>query len=235
MLTEMLQRRIEYHATAPDRYLDVVQNARVVANAEHYYRIMYYGGAESWNLRDQHMFDTLETLLAFRGDESKAVVWAHNSHIGDARATEMSARGEHNLGQLVRTAYSRTSFAIGFGTDHGLVAAADNWGGPMQCKPVRPSMIGSYERLFHDSEMPAFFLPLREPRRPELRDELREPRLERAIGVIYRPETELASHYFHAVLPLQFDEYIWFDRTEAVTPLDEPSPHGVPDTFPFGV
>jgi protein-L-isoaspartate(D-aspartate) O-methyltransferase len=219
MLRDLLSRRLQYVSRNGTRFLDAVQNARLVANAEQYYRAMYYGGRESWNLRDTHMFDTLRLLLTYHGPESRAVVWEHNSHVGDASATEMGSRGELNVGQLCREAFGARSFNVGLGTHTGTVAAASDWGGPMEIKDVRPSHERSYERVCHDSGAEAFFLHLREPRREALREELLEPRLERAIGVIYRPEAELASHYFQAMLPRQFDEWIWFDRTEAVTPL----------------
>jgi erythromycin esterase-like protein len=235
MLVDLLRGRVEYSARDGTRYLDAEQNARLVANAERYYRAMYYGSVASWNLRDQHMFDTLERVLAFRGPESRAVVWAHNSHIGDAAATEMGARGEHNIGHLCRQALGDDCYLVGFGTDHGTVAAADDWDEPMRVMRVRPAHPESYERVCHDTEVPAFVLPLREPARPEVPDELMAPRLERAIGVIYRPESELASHYFQATLPQQFDEYIWFDETAAVVPLGGAPAPGVPDTYPFGV
>ena len=219
MLRDLLAKRLDYSAHDGDEFFDAAQNARVVAGAERYYRIMYYGAAESWNLRDQHMFDTLKLILAHRGPDARIIVWAHNSHVGDASATEMAARGEHNIGQLCRVAFGNDMFNVGFGTDHGTVAAAHDWDGAMQRMVVQPSRADSYERLCHDADMPAFMLHLREPVRSELRDELFAPRLERAIGVVYRPETELQSHYFQAVLPAQFDEYVWFDETEAVDPL----------------
>ncbi|HEX7181639.1 MAG TPA: protein-L-isoaspartate(D-aspartate) O-methyltransferase [Thermoanaerobaculia bacterium] len=234
-LLDMLKKQMEYETEDGESFLDAVQNARIAANAERYYRIMYYGSRESWNLRDRHMFDTLETVLAFRGPESKAVVWEHNSHIGNAAATEMGARGELNVGQLVREEYGLGAYLVGFGTDHGTVAAATNWDEDMQIKNVRPSHPESYERLCHDSGVSAFLLNLRAPSREEVREELQSPRLERAIGVIYRPETELQSHYFQAVLPWQFDEYIWFDESRAVTPLGGEEIHGMPETYPFGL
>jgi protein-L-isoaspartate(D-aspartate) O-methyltransferase len=227
--------RMEALRRQDERWFDALQNARVVADAESYFRIMYYGAAESWNLRDRHMFQTLENLLEFHGPKSRAVVWEHNSHVGDATATEMSARGELNIGQLCRQRFGTSAYAIGFGTDHGTVAAASHWDGPMEVKRVRPSHEKSYERLFHDSGVPGFLLPLREPRRIDLRRELTDARLERAIGVIYRPETELASHYFHAVLPHQFDEYVWLDETHAVRPLETSEVAGTPETYPFGL
>jgi len=235
MLRDLLERRLDYMRRDGDRFLDALQNARVVANAEQYYRAMYYGSVHSWNLRDQHMFETLQVLLAFGGADAKAVVWAHNSHVGNAAATEMGVRGEFNIGQLARTEYGNAAFNIGFGTDRGTVAAATDWDGPMEVKRVRPSHADSYERLCHDSGVAAFLLPIRAPRRADVRDELMAPRLERAIGVIYRPDTELASHYFQAALPVQFDEYVWFDETRAVTPLVTASSRGVPETYPFGL
>jgi len=217
MLRELLARRLDYAGRDGDRFLDAAQNARLIANAERYYRSMYQGRAESWNLRDRHMFDTLEMLLAGGGSNARAVVWAHNSHVGNAAATEMARYGEYNLGQLARERFGAEAFLVGFGTDHGTVAAASDWDGPMQVMDVRPSHPESYERLFHESGVPAMLLPLGPAARPGVIDELSRPRLERAIGVIYRPETERQSHYFEAVLPDQFDEYVWFDESRALT------------------
>lgn len=231
MLLDMLEKRQAFLVHDGDRYLDAVQNARLVAAAERYYRIMYYGSRESWNLRDSHMFDTLVHLLAYYGDDARAVVWAHNSHVGDARATEMSARGEHNIGQLCREHLDHRAYIVGFGTHDGTVAAASDWDGPMEIKNVRPSHSDSYERACHASGTDRFFLPLG----GRTGGPLGRPRLERAIGVIYRPESELASHYIQAVLPAQFDEYIWFDRTSAVTPLAAEHLDAMPDTYPFGL
>lgn len=235
MLTELYKNRQSYLLNDGERFLDASQNAELVANAERYYRVMYYGSRASWNLRDQHMFDTLNRVMQARGEDTKAVVWAHNSHIGDASATEMSKRGEHNIGQLCRQTFGEASYRIGFGTDHGTVAAASNWDQPMEIKQVQPSHSQSYENLFHQTEQAGLILPLRHNSNSQLIQELNKPRLERAIGVIYRPETELASHYFEAVLPLQFDEYIWIDKTKAVTPLTTEEISGMPDTYPFGV
>jgi protein-L-isoaspartate(D-aspartate) O-methyltransferase len=234
-LTDLLAKRRAYAEHDGERFLDAEQNARLVANAERYYRIMYYGSRASWNLRDSHMFDTLKNLLAFHGPDSKAVVWAHNSHVGNAAATEMAARGEHNIGQLCRKEFGEQAYLVGFGTHSGTVAAASDWGGPMEVKTVRPSLPNSYEQLCHAAGLPRFMLGLRG--RGDLCGPkgLGKERLERAIGVIYRPETELASHYFQASLPQQFDEYIWFDDTRAVTPLDTAEIVGLPDTYPFGV
>ena len=234
-LTDLLAKRRTYAEHDGERFLDAEQNARLVANAERYYRIMYYGSRASWNLRDSHMFETLKNLLAFHGPDSKAVVWAHNSHVGNAGATEMAARGEYNLGQLCRKEFGELAYLVGFGTHSGTVAAASEWDGPMEIKTVRPALPNSYEQLCHATGLARFMLGLRG------RDDLCGPaglgkeRLERAIGVIYRPETELASHYFRASLPQQFDEYIWFDDSRAVTPLETAEVKGLPDTYPFGV
>jgi protein-L-isoaspartate(D-aspartate) O-methyltransferase len=233
MLRDMLARELEYAARDGEHFLDAVGNARVVANGEAYYRAMYYGGSASWNLRDQHMFDTLEALLRFHGPDAKAVLWEHNSHLGDAAATEMGVRGELNVGHLCRQRFGDQAYLVGFGTDHGTVAAAHAWDGPMHVMSVRPSHPQSYERLCHETEVPAFFLPLREPRRAEVRDELVPARLERAIGVVYRPDTELQSHYFHATLPYQFDEWIWFDETRAVRPVTDAEARRLASNHPF--
>lgn len=237
MLRELLERRLDYARKDGERFFDATQNARVVAGAERYYRAMYYGSAASWNLRDTHMFETLESLLAFYGPSSRGIVWAHNSHLGNALATEMSLRGEHNVGQLCRKKFGAAAYLVGFGTDHGTVAAAEDWEEPMQRMSVRASHPESYERVFHDSHVTAFLLHLRDPRRRAVRDELTSSRLERAIGVVYRPDTELQSNYFQACLPEQFDEYVWFDETHAITPLPErrAAKNELPGTYPFGV
>ena len=219
MLEDILHKQSDYAAHDGERFMDAVQNARLVTDAERYYRIMYYGSRASWNLRDNHMFETLKTLLNFHGSEAKAIVWAHNSHIGDAAATEMSARGEYNIGHLCREEFGNGAYSIGFGTHAGTVAAASDWDGPMEVKAVLPSLKQSYERLCHETGRLQFMLPLRRRSAVEVRNRLAKPRLERAIGVIYRPETELASHYFQAVLPAQFDEYIWFDEITRGDPV----------------
>jgi erythromycin esterase-like protein len=208
-------------------------NALLVRDAERYYRTMFDRDESSWNLRDTHMADTLDRLLQFLGPQAKVVIWAHNSHLGDARATQMGKRGELNLGQLVRERYGAESFNIGFTTHNGEVTAANNWDEPAQRMRVRPGLDGSYEKLFHDSSLGDFLLLLRDD--PRLRKAFAEPMLERAIGVIYRPETERLSHYFRAHLPQQFDAIIHIDRTRALVPLETTTPwhHGeVPETYP---
>jgi protein-L-isoaspartate(D-aspartate) O-methyltransferase len=240
VLRKLLHERLEYARSDPEAAFDAERNAAVVRSAERYYRAMYRGSAESWNLRDRHMAETLEAILAKRGPDAKAVVWAHNSHVGRASATSMGARGETNIGQLLRERFGDRVFSIGFGTHAGTVAAASDWDGPMEVKRVRPSHPDSYERVFHETAIPRFFLPLRAPLTSSVRNALLAPRLERAIGVVYRPETELVSHYFEATLPLQFDEYIWIDETTAVearpTARDmRPTAAAEPELYPFGL
>jgi erythromycin esterase-like protein len=222
---------------AEDDLFYAEQNARLVKNAETYYRTMFLEEVSSWNVRDRHMAETLDALIAHRqkrGETAKIVIWAHNSHLGDARATDMARRGELNLGQLVRERYGDASVLVGFTTDHGTVTAATDWDGPAERKQVRPALEGSYESMFHGVPMKRFFLPLRGSKEPELAD----ARLERAIGVIYRPETERQSHYFFARLSDQFDALLHFDETRAVEPLERTSEWEageVPETFPFAV
>ncbi len=224
---------------ARDEYFFAEQNARLVKNAEEYYREMFYGQISSWNLRDRHMAETLDALakhLQLQNQNAKVVVWAHNSHLGDARATEMGARGEWNVGQLTREKYGNDAVNIGFTTYSGTVTATSNWDEPAQFKKVNPALENSYELLFHETETPNFFLNLRDSETKLL---LNRPRLERAVGVIYRPETERLSHYFDAHLPAQFDGIIHFDRTRAVQPLDSVSnwthDEDAPETFPEGI
>jgi erythromycin esterase-like protein len=239
-----LQRRARVYAQrdgriAADDFFYAEQNARLVKNAEQYYRTMFRGRVASWNLRDRHMVETLDSLVEHferQGQPAKIVLWAHNSHLGDARATQMGRTGEWNVGQLVREKRRRDCVLIGFTTHAGTVTAASNWGGPAERKRVRPAMPGSYESLFHDTRIPAFALPL--PRGTAVAEGLREAMLERAIGVIYLPESELASHYFHARLSEQFDAIIHFDQTRAVEPLERTGEWqaGEPaETFPSGV
>ena len=240
MLRDLLQHQVDCFAEECDEWLDAQANARLVKNAEAYYRVMYHGSAASWNLRDTHMFETLNMILDAKPN-SKAIVWAHNSHIGNAAFTDMGMhRDEVNIGQLAKEKFGHDARLVGFGTHSGTVAAADDWDEPMQIKKVRPSLPESYERMCHESEVPSFLLDLREGQRDErLAAELMEPRLERFIGVIYRPETERWSHYSEAVLPRQFDGYVWFDESSAVTPLPGEQRPGAraheDDTYPFGL
>jgi erythromycin esterase-like protein len=234
-LRTLLDERLRQTGRDGEELFDARQNARVVRAAEHYYRLMYWSRTESWNLRDRHMFDTLRQLLEHGGPRAKAVVWAHNSHIGNAAATAMGWEGEFNTGELCATAFGKDAALIGFGTDHGTVAAAHDWGGPMEVMRVRPARNDSHEALFRAAAPTRSLTPLGGQGAAELRAALGAPRLERAIGVIYRPYTELQSHYFGAVLPEQFDAFVWFNETTAVTPLADAGPAREPETFPFGV
>lgn len=218
MLIDLLKNKIKLNHSP--EYFYAYQNANVVADAERYYKAMYYGSADSWNLRDFHMFHTLKSLLSYFGPQSKAVVWAHNSHIGNALATEMYSRGEINIGHLCKEYFRDKSYHIGFGTHKGTVAAAHNWGGTMEIMQVNASLSGSYENLCNQTQIANFTLPLRKnDSGKKLIKLLNAPKLERAIGVIYRPKTERLSHYFQAALPSQFDEYIWYNTSQAVTPI----------------
>jgi len=234
MLADMLRRQIQEapRSEGDDALLDATQNARLVRDAEAYYRAMYYGGGEAWNLRDTHMFETLQALLKAKGRDARAVVWAHNSHVGDARATEMGlVRDELNLGQLCRQAYGEQARLVGFGTHTGTVACASDWDGPMQVKAVRPSLPESQERQSHNAGLSRFLLDLRAGQRNGVRRAVSDPRLERFIGVVYRPETERWSHYAECRLSEQFDAWVWLDETTAVTPLAA----GDDETWPFGL
>lgn len=224
-------------AQAADLHFYAEQNARLVKNAEEYYRAMFRGRNTSWNLRDSHMVETLEALLGHLGrggQPTKAVLWAHNSHLGDARATEMSRHGEFNVGQLVRQRFGQQAVLIGLSTYSGTVTAADDWDMPHCPKQVRPALEESYEALFHQVGLPALLLDLRNGPATKA---LCAPRLERAIGVIYQPQTERASHYFYARLAQQFDALLHFDQTSALAPLERsigaPS-DDLAETFPSG-
>ena len=220
VLQDLLKKRTYYKQQDRQRYFNAEQNARLVRNGERFFRTMYQANNNSWNQRDQNMLETLQAILNYRGQKSKAIIWAHNSHIGDARATEMSARDELNLGQLARETFGDNTYLIGFGTDHGTVAAASKWGEPMKVMKVPPSHKDSYERLCHEVKTDNFMLPLRNPLQDIIRKKLLAKRLQRAIGTTYDPENELNKHYSYASLPRQFDEYIWFDETRAVKPLN---------------
>jgi len=242
-LVELHRQRAAYASrdgrVAADDFFYAEQNARLVRNAEEYYRTMFRGRADSWNLRDRHMVDTLQELVRFLDRTrpgARVVVWAHNSHLGDARATEMGEHGELNVGQLVRLEFGAKAVLVGFTTYTGTVTAASEWDGPAHRKRVRPALAGSYERLFHEVQIPRFLLPLRTD--IELASALAAPRLERAIGVLYLPETERPSHYFHARLVDQFDYVLHFDETRAVEPLERHAlweAGEVAETFPSGL
>ncbi|WP_454854661.1 erythromycin esterase family protein [Rhizobium binxianense] len=233
-LRQVLARELEYRARDGEDFFDAAQNARIVATAEHYYRAIYRGDNDSWNLRDRHMFETLQAVMAHRPG-AKVVVWAHNSHIGNAAATAMGWDGQFNIGELARVAYGEDAVMIGFGMDRGTVAAADDWGEPMRIKTVVPSRPDSYERIFRHVCLDRSLTDLRVRGNRAVREALSQRRLERARGVIYRRDTEFHSHYLEAALPEQFDCYVWFEKTNAVTPIPAIRPQGVPETYPFGL
>ena len=241
-LIEMHRRAAEFARrdgrVARDEFFFAEQNARLIKNAEEYYRSMFRGQVESWNLRDRHMVETLQALVEHLKEDlpqPKIVLWAHNSHLGDARATQMGERGEWNVGQLVRERYGEAALLIGFTTSGGEVTAASDWDAPAERKRLLPALRDSYERLFHECGLANFYLLLRDG--SGLAHELSRERLERAIGVIYRPDTERLSHYFRASLAKQFDAVIHIDETHAVEPLER-TPHWItgeaPETFPTG-
>ena len=242
-LLEMQRRAADYvrrdGRLAEDELFYAEQNARLVKNAEAYYRSVFLEEVSSWNLRDRHMAETLDALAAHlgrKGGRAKIAVWEHNSHLGDARATEMGQRGELNVGQLTREKYGSEAVLVGFTTHHGTVTAASDWGEPAERKRVRPALAGSYEALFHAAGRDRFLLIVNDSDR--LAQQLGVARLERAIGVIYRPETERQSHYFRARLPSQFDAVLHFDETRAVKPLETTEgweAGELPETFPFAV
>lgn len=241
-LREMNRRAADLLAGSREERADLFhaqQNARLVRNAEEYYRTMFHGRVSSWNLRDSHMVETLQALekhFDVLGTPARMVVWAHNSHLGDAGATEMGDQGEWNVGQLARDRWGADAMLVGFSTHSGTVTAASEWDGVAERKRVRPGLEGSYEDLFHRAGEERFWLPLRG--NAPLAEVLRERRLQRAIGVIYLPQSERLSHYFHANLPAQFDAMIHIDATRAVQPLvAEPAWHaGEPaETYPSGL
>jgi erythromycin esterase-like protein len=223
---------------AEDDLFFAEQNARVVRNAEEYYQQMYRADVSSWNLRDRHMAGTLDALVHHLDRQlghTKIVVWEHNSHVGDARATAMGRRGELNVGQLARQRYAGDSVLIGFTTYEGRVTAAPDWGAAPRRMHVRKARPDSFEALLHDAGTPNFWISTRDA---HVRDVLATPRLERAIGVVYRPQTERQSHYFEARLGEQFDAVVHLDRTRAVEPLDRTAlwDRGEPaETYPTGV
>ena len=241
-LVELRRRAADYASrdgrVAEDEFFFAEQNARLVLNAERYYRTMFHGRVESWNLRDRHMAETLEALinhLNAQGQTARVAVWEHNSHLGDARATYMADYGELNVGQLVRQRYANEAVLVGFMTYSGTVTAASDWDGPAERKRVRPALHDSYEYLFHQQGLGDFLITLKDGPAAMA---LRQPRLERAIGVIYLPQTERQSHYFDARLSEQFDAVIHFDETRALEPLERKAlweSGEPPETFPTGV
>lgn len=237
-LNRMLVQNWEHLAhgeiTAQDAF-NIEQNARVVKNAEHYYRAMFLSDVSCWNIRDSHMFETLNSLINYyqlQGIETpKIIIWAHNSHLGNAAATQMRDRGEYNIGQLIKEHFDKKAFSIGFTTYNGTVSAASDWHAPVERKNIVDALPDSYEALFHALDIPNFFLPLNN------KDIIPQTLLERAIGVIYHPQTERQSHYFYANLAHQFDAVIHYDKSHAIEPLDKTAhwiKGEVPETYPSG-
>lgn len=247
-LIELQRDRLAYlrrdGTQAEDDLFCAVQNAATVRDAEAYYRAMFRGRVESWNLRDTHMADTLDALLAHLDEQrgqpggTRIVVWAHNSHVGDARATEFGSEGQHSLGQLVRERHGEQARLVGFSTYGGTVTAASEWGGPSELKTVRPGLPGSLEELFHESGPSSFLVRMTQDHPSEATEALDSVRLHRAIGVIYRPETERHSHYFHVRPAEEYDAVIHLDVTTALEPLEPTSlwiEGQTPETFPSGL
>lgn len=242
-LNEMNRQAINYMShngyAAEEEYFSAIQNARLIKNAEQYYRTLFAGDVSSWNLRDQHMFESFQFLTQHfqtKNPPAKIIVWAHNSHLGNAKATQMGEEGEINLGQLIKEKFEQDAVSIGFTTYHGTVTAAHGWGGAAQRMNVLPALKGSYEDLFHQTGLDKFWLNLRDS--VVLQEELGRSLLERAIGVVYLPRTERWSHYFNAFLPQQFDLVIHFDETRAVEPLETRAgweQGDLPETYPTGI
>ena len=219
VLRNLNQQRKSYEQINAVDYFHAMQNARLIRNGEYFYRVKYRDANNTWNFRDNSMFETLLGILNHHGNQSRVIIWAHNSHLGDARATEMSEHNEINLGQRVREYFGSRAYLVGFGTHHGTVTAATEWGAPAKIMQLNPARKGSYEQLFHNVKADNFLLPLRYPLQAATREQLLPGRLQRGIGVAYYPdpESEKKYHYFRVSLPYQFDEYIWFDETRAVT------------------
>jgi erythromycin esterase len=238
MLRLLRERAMAFREDGPEKFFNAEQNALVARNAERYYRTMVRGGPTSWNVRDHHMVETLERLMYFHGPSAKAIVWEHNTHVGDARFTDMARAGMVNVGQLVRRAHGGGDVVIvGFGTHRGTVIAAEEWGAPMQKMRVPEALGGSYEAVLHHTGIPDFLLSFAVRGAHPVVDDLREPRGHRAIGVVYHPELEHHGNYVPTVLPERYDVFIHLDETRAVAPLHMPVrvDGDLPETYPSGV
>jgi erythromycin esterase-like protein len=234
LLAQVRARAPRHPDDGREAYFEAEQNALVVKNAESYYRAMIRGGPDSWNIRDRYMADTLDRLVRHHGPAAKTIVWEHNTHVGDARYTDMAEEGMVNVGQLARQRHEAEKVVlVGFGTYRGGVIAAQGWGEPMRRKPVPPARRGSWEDVLHlaggDDKLLIFG--------SRLDDSLLEPRGHRAIGVVYRPEHEHLGNYVPTVLPRRYDALLYVDQTRALRPLHVvPHPGGeVPETYPSGV
>lgn len=233
-LRDLLEERLELPGVSED-FVEAVQNARLVADAERYYRLLYRGGAKAWNVREEHMLDTLRMLLAYHGSDARGVVWAHNAHAGDASATSMGRDGRTSLGQLCREELGPEAYLVGMATDRGQVTAASRWEGPAERRELKPSREDSWEHLLTRTEEPRALLPIHHQAPPAVRERLADARPERTVGVVRESGDDGADEYVQVSLSRQFDELIWFEETDAVTPLDADQLEGEPETYPFGV
>jgi len=232
-LLREVRRKLPTYNTDHENVFNAEQNALVMVNAEKYYRIMVHGGPHSWNLRDEHMSDTLDRLLDFHGGNSKAIVWAHNTHVGDARATDMITEGMYNLGELARLKYKEDVVLVGMGSYQGSVIAGRKWGANMQKMEVPPARVGSWEYFLHQAGNQNKLLIMDDFHQ----DVFLENHIDhRAIGVVYNPDYEKYGNYVPSILPLRYDAFVYFDQTTALHPLHSHSNgNQIPDTFPFAV
>lgn len=233
-LLRTLRRKSPQYAADPEAAFNAEQNAVVIVNAERYYRAMVRSDANSWNLRDEHMADTLDRLMAFHGPQAKAIVWAHNTHVGDARFTDMARAGMFNIGQLARQRHGQEGVMLaGFGSHRGSVVAGREWGAPMETLPVPAARLGSWEAILHELDAADRMILLDDLRGNE---DLLQPRGHRAIGVVYNPEYEAFGNYVPTVLPDRYDTFLYLDETEALHPLHvEPKQLNPPETYPWGL
>jgi erythromycin esterase-like protein len=233
-LLREIRTKIQTYDSDLENVFALSQNSSVVANAEQYYRAMIKGGPHSWNVRDRHMHDTLVSLLEYHGNDSKAIIWAHNTHVGDARATDMTIAGMYNIGELARIHLKELGiYLVGFGSFEGTVIAGSQWGAEMKAVHLPSAKAGSWEFLLHKASPSNKLLLMNE----FMQDALLENFIgHRAVGVVYQPEYEQSGNYVPSLLPLRYDAFMYLDKTKALHPLHvKPDGHQVPETFPFGV
>lgn len=234
-LRDLLDRRLRPGGHVSDDLVEAVQNARVVADAERYYRRLYRAADEAWNLREKHMAETVRLLLAHHGPDARGVVWAHNAHVGDASATSLGTKGRESLGELCREAFGREAYLVGLLTDRGTVAAASRWGGPVQIEQLEPSRGDAWEHFLTLTGVERALFPIWQRAPASTREHLADPRPERTLGVVHRPQGERENPYILASLSRQFDEVVWIEETEAITPLATRETEGEPGTYPSGL
>jgi erythromycin esterase-like protein len=233
-LLKEIRTKMPTYNTDHENVFSAEQNALIAVNAEKYYRAMIQGGPHSWNVRDRHMADTLDRLLKFHGEQSKAIIWEHNTHIGDARATDMTTEGMFNIGELARLAYPAEDVVLlGFGSYKGTVTAGHAWGAPMQTMIMPEARKNSWEYLLHTAGQNNKLLMMED----FSGDLFMENHLgHRAVGVVYQPQYEQYGNYVPSILPLRYDAFIYIDETTALYPLHiKPDGHQMPETYPFGV